>query len=196
MTATPTNNRTPREVVDFPLNAPVTVALKYNQGRTISGQNGERMMFSLVDGRVMFLDPETAGKIVTLGVNVRESFTITRKWDGTKGLPTTWEVARVAGEQPNGTFAVPALSTTSTDAQSNHSGVSPKPPALATSATNNGGRRQPGQALIDEANALVDAYALVLDRALTTYQGRIKPEEARSLLVTAYIQRAKLSSVA
>ena len=48
MTATPTKTRTPREVVDFPLNAPVTVALKYNQGKTVSGQNGERMIFSLV----------------------------------------------------------------------------------------------------------------------------------------------------
>jgi hypothetical protein len=42
----------------------------------------------------------------------------------------------------------------------------------------------------------VDAYAKVLERTLTTYQGRIKPEEARALLVTAYIQRSKLSSVA
>ena len=49
---------------------------------------------------------------------------------------------------------------------------------------------------MNEANALVDAYAQVLDRALTTYQGRIKPDEARALLITAYIQRNKLSSVA
>jgi hypothetical protein len=37
---------------------------------------------------------------------------------------------------------------------------------------------------------------VVLERTLTTYQGRIKPDEARTLLVTAYIQRNKLSSVA
>ena len=36
----------------------------------------------------------------------------------------------------------------------------------------------------------------ILDRTLNTYQGRIKPEEARSLLVTAYIQRSKLSFAA
>jgi hypothetical protein len=45
--------------------------------------------------------------------------------------------------------------------------------------------------LIDEANALVDAYATVLERALTTYSGRVKPEEARALLISAYIQRQK-----
>jgi hypothetical protein len=50
--------------------------------------------------------------------------------------------------------------------------------------------------MLDEANSLVDAYAAVLERALHAYQGRVKPEEVRALLVTAYIQRAKLSSVA
>ena len=77
--------RNPREVVDFPPDAPVTVALKYNQGRLIAGQYGERMMFPTTDNRVLFLDPETAGKIDAAGINVRESFTITRKWDGVKG---------------------------------------------------------------------------------------------------------------
>jgi hypothetical protein len=51
-------------------------------------------------------------------------------------------------------------------------------------------------ALVDEANALVDAYAVVLERCLTTYQGRIKPDECRALLISAYIQRRQLSSVA
>ena len=50
--------------------------------------------------------------------------------------------------------------------------------------------------LVEEANSLVDSFAAVLDHALTTYQGRIKPEEAKSLLITAYIQRNKLSFVA
>jgi hypothetical protein len=31
---------------------------------------------------------------------------------------------------------------------------------------------------------------------LTLYQGRIKPEEVKALLISAYIQRQKLSSVA
>jgi hypothetical protein len=56
--ATATNNRPPRDVVEFPPNAPVTVALKYSQGRVISGQYGERVMFTLTDGRVMFLAPD------------------------------------------------------------------------------------------------------------------------------------------
>jgi hypothetical protein len=190
-------NRPPREVVDFPPNVPVTVALKYGQGKTVSSQYGERFMFSLTDGRVMFLDPPVAGQIASLGINVRENFTITKESDEGKDPQVSWQVARLAGEQPNGTFAVPALPTVSTANASIVAAVPPKPLGLATAATDDRGiRKQPAGALVAEANALVDAYAQVLDRALTTYQGRIKPDEARALLITAYIQRSKLSSIA
>jgi hypothetical protein len=186
-TAAP-NPRTPREVVEFPPNTPVTVALKYGHAKTVSSQHGERFMFSLADGRVMFLDPEVGGKIEALGINVRENFQITRKWDEQKSL-STWEVARLAGEQPNGTFVVPS-------AGDDGGKVSPKPPESAPASNGTDHRKAAGALLIEETNALVDAYAQILDRTLTTYQGRIKPEEARSLLVTAYIQRSKLSFVA
>jgi len=142
-------------------------------------------MFTLADGRVMFLDPEVGGKIESLGVNVRENFTITKKWDEEKGVVLAWEVARLAGEQPNGTFVVPAAPS--------------KPPASANAASGGGAaRRQPAvsPSLVEEANSLVDSFAAVLEHALTNYQGRIKPEEAKALLITAYIQRNKLSFVA
>src|ERR1039458_7630731 len=175
--ATATNIRTPRKVVDFPANTPVPVALQYGQGKTISNQHGERMMYSLTDGRVMFLDLEVAGQIESAGINVRESFTITRKTDGPKG--STWEVARIPGEQPNGTLVVPAF----TAATTNGMAATPKPPVSATSATPDVARRQPGRSLVDEANALVDDFAAVLEHTLNKYQGRIKPEEAKAFLI-------------
>jgi hypothetical protein len=181
-TAAASKTRAPREVVEFPPNIPVTVALKYGHAKTVSSQYGERFMFSLADGRVMFLAPEVGGKIEALGLNVRENFTITRKWDEHQGSPVTWEVARLAGEQPNGTFVVPAVPS--------------KPPTSANAATNDASRRQSSasRTLVEEANSLVDSFAAVLDHALTHYQGRIKPEEAKSLLITAYIQRGKLAA--
>jgi hypothetical protein len=178
--ATATNTRTPREVVDFPANTPVPVALQYGQGKTISNQHGERMMYSLTDGRVMFLDFAVAGQIESAGINVRESFTITRKTDGPKGSPITWEVARIPGEQPNGTLVLDAPDT-----------PAPKPPASAASATPDVPRRQSGRSLVEEANALVDDFAAVLEHTLNKYQGRIKPEEAKAFLITAYIQRGR-----
>jgi hypothetical protein len=57
------SQRTPREVVDFPPNTPVPVAPQYGQGKTISNQHGERMIYSLTDGRVMFPDLAVARQI-------------------------------------------------------------------------------------------------------------------------------------
>jgi hypothetical protein len=141
-------------------------------------------MFTLADNRVMFLDLEVASQIETMGINVRESFTITRS-PGQKGAPARWDLARVAGEQPNGTLVLEAPNT-----------PAPKPPASAATPNGAGPRKQPGSALVEETNALVDSFAQVLERSLTLYQGRIKPEEVKALLITAYIQRQKFSSAA
>lgn len=169
-----------RDVVDFPPNIAVTVALKFPQGKTFSNQHGERVMFSLVDGRVMFVDLDVASQIEALEINVRENFTITKQSDGRKVSPATWVVSRICpvklGEQPNGTLIVPAL------------------PAIPASSPEP--RKLPGQALIEEANILVDAYAEVLHRALTKHEGRVKPDEVRALLISSYIKSNKLASVA
>lgn len=163
--------RPQREIIDFPPNIPVTVSLKYTQPRMVSNQHGERAMFTTPEDRVIFLDPPVAAQIAQLGVNVREPFTITRRCLKA-GAPMTWEVARIpaatpaTGEQPDGTFAVPKL-------------PEPKPVSRAS--------------LVDEANALIDAWAQVLSRTLERHEGRVKPDEARSLFVSAYIQRGKVA---
>jgi hypothetical protein len=60
-----------------------------------------------------------------------------------------------------------------------------------------GAERKPAQsALVAEGMALVDAYAAILEYGLTTYGGRVKPDEIRALTISAYIQRRQLSSVA
>lgn len=165
-----TQNR--RDVVEFPANVPVTVSLAYSKPRMVSTQYGERAMFTTTDNRVLFLAPPVAGKITELGINVRVPFTITRNVSATKGQPDTWEVARIPGEQADGTFV--ALNGGSANE------AHPKPMQRATAAGSG--------LLVEEANQIVGAYATVLERALTTYQGRIKPDEVRSILLSAYIQ--------
>jgi hypothetical protein len=171
----PTNRR---ETVDFPPNVPVTLALKYSEPRMVAGMNGERAMFTTCDNRVLFLDPKVAGSITQLGINVGTEFTITRKSTGKKGEPDTWEVARIAGEQGDGTFAAPKLPESTPG----------KPMARAATAT--------GGALVDSANALIDAYAEVLSRALATHEGRVKPDEVRAIFMTAAINFAQGKRVA
>ena len=72
-----------RDIVKFAPNVPVEVALKFAlPGRIISTQNGERMMYTLADDRVMFLDLGVAKKVNDLGVNLREKFFVCRPPNG------------------------------------------------------------------------------------------------------------------
>jgi len=179
-------NRPMREQVEFPFNVPVPVTLKYSQGKSCA--NGDRVMYTTSDNRVMFLDFAQGRAIEEMSIRPGEPLLIARQKPA-GSQPATWLIQRAAdlegqlaaslhqqvaagklGQQPDGTFVVPA--------------AAPKPPQSAPVS-------QPSSALVNEANALVDAYAQVLERTLNTYQGRIKPEEARSLLISAYIQRQK-----
>lgn len=178
--AAPANNR--REEIDLQPNLPVTLALRYSEPKRFDNEHGTRCMYSTVDNRVLFLPMEAAAQIAALGINVRESFTITKQWTGKPGSPITWAVARVPGEQPNGTYVVPAAGT-----------VPPKPPAAATAAAPAAERRQesPENAFVEHAKRMVDAYAQVLEHALTTHGGRVKPEEVKSIFVTLVINGGK-----
>jgi hypothetical protein len=79
-----------REPVEFEPNKPVEMALKYSQGKTVNTRTGERVMFSLVDGRVMFLDPEPAAKIAALGARAGEKICVCMQWSGKRGDPREW----------------------------------------------------------------------------------------------------------
>lgn len=95
-----------REPVEFPPNTPMLVALKYAGGKAIPTAKGERVMYTLADERVMFLDPDQARQIAALGPKVREEFFISRQWSGKRGDPVEWtmwlapeaERTRAAGE--------------------------------------------------------------------------------------------------
>ena len=77
---TPTQKR---EVVKFLPNVPVEVSLKFaGQGTITSTRFGERVLYTLTDDRVMFLDLGVAQKLNELGVNVREKFFICRPGKG------------------------------------------------------------------------------------------------------------------
>src|SRR5438309_677202 len=80
-----------RDVVKFAPNVPVEVALKFAiPGKVISTQNGERVMYTLADDRVMFLDIPVATKVDQLGVNVREKFFVCRPKDGQNAQWAVW----------------------------------------------------------------------------------------------------------
>lgn len=68
------------EKVKFQTNIPEIVALQYAQGKAVeSPYTGDQVMFTLVDGRVMYLPPFVADKIHGAGIPARQPFAIVKR---------------------------------------------------------------------------------------------------------------------
>lgn len=78
-----------REKVTFEPNTPVTVTLKYSEGKIVAGR---LVMYSLEGNQVMFVDMSVAQKIDLLEVNSGESVTICKRWNGQRGSAVRWDV--------------------------------------------------------------------------------------------------------
>jgi hypothetical protein len=236
-----------KDVVQFVPNVPVEVALKFAlPGKIISTHTGERVLYTLADGRVMFLDLGVAKKVEDLGVNVREKFFLCRPEAGKKDAewnvwrtPETQKVpAKLApeaeappeettleqklresielakqgklGELGNGMFAVQAGASATTPApvqsdaanghhSTNNGNGSTNGKNGNTNGNGNGVPKHPeasvppvwAQSLLGQTNALVDVYAAALSTASSKHGNQVKPEDVRTLLVTAYIQCSK-----
>lgn len=61
-------------ILRFQPNVPTQVALQSPQGVVVEGRYGNRMMFTLVDGRVMYVPPIVATKIEAEGIATGERF--------------------------------------------------------------------------------------------------------------------------
>ena len=74
------------EKVQFQTNVSIDVALKYNDGKEVTGQYGDQVLYTLTDGRVMYVPPIVKKKIDELGIGRGELFTITKaeKKNGTR----------------------------------------------------------------------------------------------------------------
>ena len=72
--------------VHFQTNIPVEVALKYGDGKEVNGQYGDQVLYTLTDGRVMYVPPIVKSRIEELGIRRGELFTLTKaeKKDGTR----------------------------------------------------------------------------------------------------------------
>src|SRR4029077_15730616 len=81
------------EKVQFQTNVSIDVALKYNDGKEVTGQYGDQVLYTLTDGRVMYVPLIVKKKIDELGIGRGELFTITKakKKNGTR-RPIEWVV--------------------------------------------------------------------------------------------------------
>jgi hypothetical protein len=145
-----------KERVVFEANVPVTATLAYADGLKVQGRFGDQVMYSLTDGRVMYVPPIVRDKLVELGIRQNEPFAICRseRREGTRRF-VDWVV------QPNGS-AVPSESATG------HSNMSRSPVngddgARVRSNGNGNGTGKPANALASSGNA-----ETALRAALTT----------------------------
>jgi hypothetical protein len=67
-----------KERVVFEANVPVSAMLAYADGLKVQGRFGDQIMYSLTDGRVMYVPPIVRDKLVELGIRQNEPFAICR----------------------------------------------------------------------------------------------------------------------
>jgi len=94
------------EKVKFEANIPVEVRLAYEEGKKVEGKYGESVMYTLMDGRVMFVPPAASERIAALHPGPDEPFMVCKKQDGSNGRKNVeWMVYQVEG--PAGKKTVP-----------------------------------------------------------------------------------------
>src|SRR5271157_3268687 len=101
-----------KERVVFEANVPVTATLAYADGLKVQGRFGDQVMYSLTDGRVMYVPPIVRDKLVELGIRQNEPFAICRaeRREGNRRF-VDWVV------QPEGSAAATQSATANGDAQ-------------------------------------------------------------------------------
>ena len=67
-----------KERVVFEANVPVTATLAYADGLKVQGRFGDQVMYSLTDGRVMYVPPLAREKLVEFAIRQNEPFAICR----------------------------------------------------------------------------------------------------------------------
>lgn len=173
-------------------NIPVETRLLALEGEPApSSFGGDQVKFRTLSGDLYVSEAVgaiLAKAIAEQGVQAGEPITIAKRemplGNGRKGI--RWQLTRGAGlgEQPDGTFAVPAVPEPPAP-------VNPpaKPPAAAPAP-----RAAWADMLLAQTNALTDVYAAALAHASAAHGNAVKPETIQSLLVTAFINLSKGAS--
>src|SRR5262252_6764894 len=113
-----------REKVAFQTNVPVTVALAYADGVQVEGRFGDQIMHTLADERIMYVPPVVRSKLVELGIQPREPFTICKaeRKEGNRRF-IEWQVKKDSNSDDQ-----PPSETSPVNGQTNDGLGAPKPP--------------------------------------------------------------------
>ena len=90
-------------ILRFQTNTPTEVALDSPQGTIVEGRYGDRVLFHLTDGRVMYVPPIVARKIEAQGIEPGEPFELCKtQLKNGRSRSIEWWVRRTHAEPPNG----------------------------------------------------------------------------------------------
>ena len=93
----------PLNILRFQTNTPTEVALDSPQGTIVEGRYGDRVLFHLTDGRVMYVPPIVARKIEAQGIEPGEPFELCKTQVKNGRLRSIeWWLRRTSAEPPNG----------------------------------------------------------------------------------------------
>ena len=131
-------------ILRFEMNVPTEVALQSQQGVLVPGRYGDRMMFPLADGRVMYVPPIVATQIEAQGILAGEPFQL---WKASTKVGQRrlieWKVKRIAEKPPGEAevsgdaepqVALPAGVFRAADLPSPPNGSHQQPAQIATAA--------------------------------------------------------------
>src|SRR5215831_2206877 len=186
-----------KERVVFEANVPVTATLAYADGLKVQGRFGDQVMYSLADGRVMYVPPIVRDRLLKLGIRQNEPFNICRaERRGGNRRFVDWVVQPHSAASPipsaNSHTAAPASPV------NGDSGAGFKP--IGNGNGNGGGKLAgvPASAATAEA-ALRAALMASIDAALAAEQYalthglsvRFGSEDLRAMGLSLFIQHAR-----
>jgi len=189
-----------KDRVVFQTNVPVTAALAYPDGIKVEGRFGDQVMYSLSDERVMYVPPIVRDKLVDLGIQRNEPFSICKaeQRNGNRRF-IEWMVNRLEPEQPgmhkaeNGDKPMSAAMSLATDSAASCAAVigsNGKSNGKGTDAGN--GSRTAGASL--HAALVVSIDAAIAAEHYASAKGlsvRFGNEDLRAMALSLFIQHAR-----
>jgi len=179
--------------VQFRTNVAAEVALKYGDGKDVAGQYGDQVLYTLTDGRVMYVPPIVRKQIQDFGIARGELFTITKteKKNGTRRT-IEWIVSTNgrAADQP--ARARPTVNNRA--ARSGSDGV----PGSTTGSRSSVAEEQRGAVASGGQQLLLQAFTAAVDVAAETerYAGahgislQFTSEDVRQIGLSIYARAA------
>jgi len=158
------------DIVRFQPNVPQLCSLKFAGPKLINTRMGERAMFSLKDGRVMFLEPKVAESIAMLSLHAGEEFYVAKRISKDRGeYWDVWVAPDTEKLKPCGGPASPE-STPPQAALQQFTQASPSIP----------------EHILDDAKAKLTAYHELCQWAKQNLEG-ITRNEVRAILMNSLI---------